>query len=117
MGDPSASSSSYAATSGSNYASASGSGSNTPTARIPSGVTKQVQDTDYIAQQSAYLPGVVDEMVRTGKYKAPIGKRETVIRKGSGKVWEDTTLLDWDPSECSLFLLMPLIPTHRGQRR
>jgi hypothetical protein len=57
-----------------------------------------VQDTDYIAQQSAYLPGVVDEMVRTGKYKAPIGKRETVIRKGSGKVWEDTTLLDWDPS-------------------
>lgn len=31
--------------------------------------------------------------------KAGSGKRETVIRKGNGKVWEDTTLVDWDPSE------------------
>lgn len=31
--------------------------------------------------------------------KVASGKRETVIRKGGGKVWEDTTLVDWDPSE------------------
>jgi hypothetical protein len=58
-------------------------------------------DTDLIAQQSAYLPGAVNELVRTGKYKAAVGKRDTVVRKGSGKTWEDTTLLDWDPSESS----------------
>lgn len=27
------------------------------------------------------------------------GKRETVIRKAGGKVWEDQTLLEWDPCE------------------
>lgn len=35
-------------------------------------------------------------------------KRETVIRKGNGKMWEDATLLDWDPSE------LPLLPTQRS---
>lgn len=34
------------------------------------------------------------------KYNTP-GKRETVVRKGSGRVWEDATLLEWDPSEQS----------------
>jgi hypothetical protein len=29
------------------------------------------------------------------------GKRETVIRKAGGKVWEDQTLLEWDPGESS----------------
>lgn len=32
------------------------------------------------------------------KYNTP-GKRETVVRKGSGRMWEDATLLEWDPSE------------------
>jgi len=27
-------------------------------------------------------------------------KRETVLRKAAGKLWEDQTLLEWDPSEC-----------------
>jgi hypothetical protein len=35
------------------------------------------------------------------KDKTPTGKRDTVLRKGGGKVWEDPTLIDWDPSECS----------------
>lgn len=26
--------------------------------------------------------------------------RATVLRKAAGKVWEDQTLLEWDPSEC-----------------
>ena len=66
---------------------------------LPSGVSRNIMDTDLIAQQSVYLPGAVNELVRTGKYKAAVGKRDTVIRKGNGKTWEDTTLLDWDPSE------------------
>jgi hypothetical protein len=31
--------------------------------------------------------------------EGPRGKRETVIRKAGGKVWEDQTLLEWDPCE------------------
>lgn len=97
LGDAPAASSSSSYGTGAN---AAASGSNAaPAAHVPYGVNRNVQDTDYIAQQSAYLPGVVNELVRTGKYKAPVGKRETVIRKAGGKVWEDTTLLDWDPSE------------------
>ncbi|EPQ28347.1 uncharacterized protein PFL1_04174 [Pseudozyma flocculosa PF-1] len=30
--------------------------------------------------------------------------RETVLRKGAGKVWEDQTLLEWDPSHKRLFV-------------
>lgn len=30
------------------------------------------------------------------------GQRETVIRKAGGRMWEDTTLLEWDPSESQL---------------
>ncbi|KAN0060694.1 hypothetical protein ACQY0O_007352 [Thecaphora frezii] len=31
-------------------------------------------------------------------------KRETVLRKAGGKMWEDQTLLDWDPSHKRLFV-------------
>jgi hypothetical protein len=31
--------------------------------------------------------------------KAAQGKRDTVIRSKGGRVWEDQTLLEWDPSE------------------
>lgn len=31
--------------------------------------------------------------------KAAQGKRETVIRSKGGRVWEDQTLLEWDPCE------------------
>ncbi|KAJ9123944.1 hypothetical protein QFC22_000735 [Naganishia vaughanmartiniae] len=34
---------------------------------------------------------------KDGKDGAVRGKRETVIRKAGGKVWEDQTLLEWDP--------------------
>jgi hypothetical protein len=34
------------------------------------------------------------------KKEAGQGKRETVIRKAGGKVWEDQSLLEWDPGEC-----------------
>lgn len=31
--------------------------------------------------------------------KAAQGKRDTVIRSKGGRVWEDQTLLEWDPSQ------------------
>ena len=88
-------------------------------ARLPAGTT--FLDGDLLAQQGMYLPGAVagagvgDQSQKGGK-KAQTnghgpegrpGKRETVIRKGNGKTWEDPTLIDWDPSE---FKSPPLIP-------
>jgi hypothetical protein len=57
-----------------------------------------MNDTDWINQSSAYLPGAAQEIARTVKAKIG-GKRETVVRHGKGMTWEDPTLLDWDPSE------------------
>jgi hypothetical protein len=52
----------------------------------------------------AYTPGGIvgtpDGEKAKEKHKALAqGKRDTVIRKAGGKVWEDQTLLEWDPSE------------------
>ena len=65
---------------------------------MPTAVARQIFDTDFLQQSSAYLPGAAQEIAKTTKHRVP-GKRETVIRKGNGKTWEDPTLLDWDPSE------------------
>jgi hypothetical protein len=56
-------------------------------------------DQDLLAQSSVYLPGATEKLVKEGKYKPPPGKRQTVVRKGGGKTWEDTSLLEWDPSK------------------
>lgn len=40
--------------------------------------------------------------------KAAQGKRETVIRSKGGRVWEDQTLLEWDPCECRVMTLLGL---------
>jgi hypothetical protein len=32
------------------------------------------------------------------------GKRKTVVREGGGKLWEDATLLEWDPMHPRLFI-------------
>jgi len=66
-------------------------------ARIPAGT--QLLDQDLLQQSSVYLPGATEKLVKEGKYKPPPGKRQTVVRKGGGKTWEDTSLLDWDPSK------------------
>lgn len=99
--------------SGSGYGGGSGSSA---AARLPAGTT--YLDGDLLAQQGMYLPGAVagagDPSQKDGK-KAQTGpsgsggegrpgKRETVIRKGNGKTWEDPTLVDWDPSELELHL-------------
>ena len=86
-------------------------GSSAASRKLPAGVNRQVLDQDLIAQQSAYLPGAAQQLAKEGKMKPPPGKRATVIRKSGGKVWEDQTLVDWDPSEfppVSVALLLSL---------
>jgi hypothetical protein len=55
-------------------------------------------DVGILAQQSVYVPGaMIDKRGGSGGKLAKGGKRTTVLRKGGGKVWEDQTLLDWNP--------------------
>lgn len=69
-------------------------------------------DPSFAAQASAYSsdaylappagPGPGPEGAKAAKPK-PEG-RKTVLRKGGGEVWEDQTLLEWDPSHFRLFV-------------
>ena len=55
-------------------------------------------DVGILAQQSAYVPGAMqDKRGGAGGKLAKGGKRVTVLRKGGGKTWEDQTLLEWNP--------------------
>jgi hypothetical protein len=57
-------------------------------------------DVGIVAQQSVYVPGaMIDKRGGAGGKVAKGGKRTTVLRKGAGKVWEDQTLLEWNPCE------------------
>lgn len=57
-------------------------------------------DVGILAQQSVYVPGAaIDKRGGAGGKLAKGGKRTTVLRKGAGKVWEDQTLLEWNPCE------------------
>lgn len=61
-------------------------------------------DVGILAQQSVYVPGaMIDKRGGAGGKLAKGGKRTTVLRKGGGKVWEDQTLLEWNPCEFELF--------------
>lgn len=62
-------------------------------------------DADVAAQQSIYTPEAAK------KYQPPAGvdgnkgkARTTVLRKGGGEIWEDPSLMEWDPGQ-SLSLL------------
>ncbi|KAL4081903.1 hypothetical protein V8B97DRAFT_2001999 [Scleroderma yunnanense] len=62
-------------------------------------------DVGIVAQQSVYVPGaMIDKRGGAGGKLAKGGKRTTVLRKGGGKVWEDQTLLEWNPSWFRLFV-------------
>lgn len=53
-------------------------------------------DASLAEQSSIYTPEAAKKNVHT----APGGKakgRTTVLRKGGGEVWEDQTLMEWDP--------------------
>lgn len=68
-------------------------------------------DVGIVAQQSVYVPGsMIDKRGGAGGKVAKGGKRTTVLRKGAGKVWEDQTLLDWNPcTSLPSSLLPPLL--------
>lgn len=61
------------------------------------GPSEQIWDPEMAQQASVYTPGAA---MRAGWHpgQTGAGKRDTVIRKGGGRVWEDRTLLDWDHS-------------------
>ncbi|KAG6837435.1 hypothetical protein H0H93_009529 [Arthromyces matolae] len=62
-------------------------------------------DVGILAQQSVYVPGaMIDKRGGAGGKLAKGGKRTTVLRKGGGKVWEDQTLLEWNPAWFRLFV-------------
>jgi len=80
------------------YGYGAGAGSSSAAA-IPSNAYEY--DVGYLAQQSVYVPGaMIDKRGGSGGKIVKGGKRTTVLRKGAGKVWEDQTLLEWDPSAC-----------------
>lgn len=62
-------------------------------------------DADHAAQQSIYTPEAAKKhapALQANKGKA----RTTVLRKGGGEVWEDPSLMEWDPGEfnrCSVW--------------
>ncbi|KAF9075750.1 hypothetical protein BDP27DRAFT_1211906 [Rhodocollybia butyracea] len=82
---------------------ASGSGSSSHSAPVPANAYEY--DVGILAQQSVYVPGaMIDKRGGSGGKLAKGGKRTTVLRKGAGKVWEDQTLLEWNPSWFRLFV-------------
>lgn len=64
-------------------------------------------DIGMFEQASAYVPGAAIVQRGAGSNVsghlaaggAGRGKKTTVVRRGGGKTWEDTTLLEWDPRE------------------
>jgi hypothetical protein len=66
-------------------------------------------DVGILAQQSVYVPGaMIDKRGGAGGKLAKGGKRTTVLRKGAGKVWEDQTLLEWNPCKYPYVQLLHL---------
>lgn len=60
----------------------------------------QLLDAELLQQSSVYVPGAeVPKTTGKAKTQVPVGRRDTVIRKAGGRVWEDATLVEWDPSE------------------
>ncbi|KAG6866474.1 hypothetical protein C0991_003992 [Blastosporella zonata] len=79
------------------------SGSSSHSAPVPANAYEY--DVGILAQQSVYVPGaMIDKRGGAGGKLAKGGKRTTVLRKGGGKVWEDQTLLEWNPAWFRLFV-------------
>lgn len=76
-----------------------------PSTSAPVPANAYEYDVGILAQQSAYVPGAaLDKRGGAGGKLQKGGKRTTVLRKGAGKVWEDQTLLEWDPAWFRLFV-------------
>jgi len=63
-------------------------------------------DASIAAQQSIYTPeAAASASTSRAHLAANRGRaRTTVIRKGGGDTWEDSTLLEWDPKHFRLFI-------------
>lgn len=61
----------------------------------------------HMGADGKWIPGPAGQ--RSKKKEGHQGKRETVIRKAGGKVWEDQTLLEWDPGASLFHYHPPLI--------
>lgn len=73
-------------------------GASTSAHQAPVPANAYEYDVGILAQQSVYVPGaMIDKRGGAGGKLAKGGKRTTVLRKGAGKVWEDQTLLEWNP--------------------
>lgn len=66
------------------------------------GASFDISDTDLQQQQSAYVEGAAHEQVKKQALKG--SARRTVLRKGAGEVWEDQSLMEWDPAHFRLFI-------------
>ena len=77
-----------------------------PSTSAPVPANAYEYDVGILAQQSVYVPGaMIDKKGGAGGKVAKGGKRTTVLRKGAGKVWEDQTLLEWDPGGWHFILI------------
>jgi hypothetical protein len=74
---------------------------------IPGGGVGVGYDMEQLQQASIYTPEA-SKSTRNGVVAAgQKGKaRTTVLRKGGGEVWEDSSLLEWDPGSSLCFLLI-----------
>ncbi|GAA5924793.1 uncharacterized protein JCM15063_005734 [Sporobolomyces koalae] len=64
-------------------------------------------DANFAQQASIYTPEAVHSAAAGARPAGPPGKgkaRTTVLRKGGGEVWEDQSLLEWDPKHFRLFI-------------
>lgn len=63
-------------------------------------------DAELAAQQSIYTPEAakrVQQQQQQQPRQTQTGKaRTTVLRKGGGQIWEDQSLMEWDPSQSTL---------------
>ena len=63
-------------------------------------------DADHAAQQSIYTPEAAKK--HAPAQAANKGKaRTTVLRKGGGEIWEDPSLMEWDPGESQAIWSIP----------
>jgi hypothetical protein len=85
-------------------------GASTSAHQAPVPANAYEYDVGILAQQSVYVPGaMIDKRGGAGGKLAKGGKRTTVLRKGAGKVWEDQTLLEWNPCECLVLIFLIVV--------
>jgi hypothetical protein len=60
-----------------------------------------IEPTSQTKSVNKSQPALVNGKVKAAK---PVDRKLTVVREGGGQVWDDQTLLEWDPSHFRLFV-------------